>query len=168
MSRLRCSVVSLFVCCLACKAEEPAGGDTKAAADAGATAPAKADEADGGAADGAAQAEAGAKEPASADTQDEAGATETETGEELPPAPEAFDEVGVEACDEYVADYVACIDAKVPEAERDAQRRMVNENVQAWKQMASGGPSASKGLQTGCRIAREQAKRVTADWGCEW
>lgn len=168
MSRLRWSLVLVFACSVACKGEDAGDGakaEPKAEAKIADTAKAEAG-AGAGADDGQADAAEGSDDANTAAEGDSA--TETETGEELAPAPASFDEVGVEVCDQYVADYVACIDAKVPEAERDAQRRSVNENVQAWKQMASSGPSADKGLQTACRIAREQAKRVTADWGCEW
>ncbi|PRP99617.1 hypothetical protein [Enhygromyxa salina] len=121
-----------------------------------------------------AQPEASAGEPGEPAGGVEAGGTEaedeTETGEEEPqvPLPESFEQVGVELCDTYVKDYVACIDAKVPEAERDALRRQVFVNIEAWKQTAAGGASAKRGLETGCRIAREQAKRATQEWGCEW
>jgi hypothetical protein len=104
----------------------------------------------------------------------EAGApasTETDTGEEPEPAvplPATFEQVGVDVCDQYVADYSKCIDAKVPEAEREAARRIVFENVTAWKQTASAGPTGQKSLQTACRIAREQAKRATEALACEW
>lgn len=98
------------------------------------------------------------------------GDEETETGEaiEQPPVPEQFDQVGVAGCDEYVAAYVTCIAEKVPEAEREAQRRIVFDNVSAWKQTAAGGGAAEKGLQTACKIATEQAKRATQAWGCDW
>jgi hypothetical protein len=98
-------------------------------------------------------------------------AEETETGEEVAeqaPLPEEFEKVGVASCDEYVVAYVACIAEKVPEAEREAQRRLVFDNVTAWKQTAAGGGAAEKGLQTACKIATEQAKRATRDWGCTW
>jgi hypothetical protein len=97
--------------------------------------------------------------------------TETETGEEVEPAvplPDEFEQVGVDVCDQYVTDYGKCIDTKVPEAEREAARRVVFENITVWKQTAAGGPSGEKSLQTACRIAREQAKRATASFGCEW
>lgn len=95
----------------------------------------------------------------------------TETGEEaepVEPLPAVFEQVGVEVCDQYVADYGKCIEAKVPEAEREAARRVVFENVSAWKQTAAAGPAGEKSLQTACRIAREQAKRATETLGCEW
>ena len=173
MFDLRRPVVSLLACSLVCTlagtlACGPKEGDANKAEAAKKAEPEKTDVADAG--EAKAEAEAGADaNPAEGGAGDTTGGeTETETGEELPPPPSTFEKVGVEVCDQYVTDYVACIDAKVPEDERDAQRRHVDENVSAWKQMASGGPSAEKGLQTACRIAREQAKRVTADWGCEW
>jgi hypothetical protein len=97
--------------------------------------------------------------------------TETETGDEAEPAvplPATFEQVGVDVCDQYVTDYSKCIDAKVPEAEREAARRIVFENVSAWQQTAAAGASGQKSLQTACRIAREQAKRATQTLGCEW
>lgn len=99
------------------------------------------------------------------------GGGETDTGEAVeppPPLPEEFEQVGVDVCDDYVSKYVACIGEKVPEAEREAQRRIVFDNVTAWKQTAAGGAAAEKGLQTACKIATEQAKRATQEWGCEW
>lgn len=94
---------------------------------------------------------------------------EGETGEpiEQPPLPDTFDKVGIELCDQYVADYLACFE-KVPEDKREAQRRVVFNNVRSWKQTAAGGKGAEKGLQTACRIARAQAQRATQEWGCEW
>lgn len=148
----------LMIALPACKGAEPEQDSTKKAA----VEPAK------GADEGAA--EAGPDTAAAPQGEaGETGETETETGEEpLEPLPESFDEVGVDSCDQYVDAYATCIEAKVPEAERDALRRSVHDNIKAWKQMAESGPSAEKGLQTACRIALEQAKRATEAWGCEW
>jgi hypothetical protein len=99
------------------------------------------------------------------------GEDESETGEAVepaPPLPAEFEQVGVAPCDEYVASYVGCITDKVPEAEREAQRRVVFDNITSWKQTAAGGGAAQKSLLTACKIATEQAKRATQDWGCEW
>lgn len=103
-------------------------------------------------------------EPAGAEAEAEAG----EEAEPVEPLPAVFEQVGVEVCDQYVTDYGKCIDAKVPETEREAARRVVFENVSAWKQTAAAGPAGQKSLQTACRIAREQAKRATETLGCEW
>ena len=167
------ALVVLAAATFACKGSEPAAKTDAKKADAGK----KADE-DKAAAEPAKE-EEGAKPAEEVDSVDsadppvdEAGA-ETEAEDEDPadaaPLPDTFDELGVEVCDQYVADYVACIDEKVPEDQRDAQRRIVFKNIEAWKQMqASGGPSAQQGLQIGCRSAREQAKRDTQVWACTW
>lgn len=118
--------------------------------------------------------ETGAPTPVEATTAPSPGETggdeETDTGElvEQQPLPDEFEKVGVASCDEYVASYVACIEEKVPEAEREAQRRVVFDNISSWKQTAAGGGGAEKGLQTACKIATEQAKRATREWGCAW
>jgi hypothetical protein len=98
------------------------------------------------------------------------GGTETDTGDEpepLAPLPATFEQVGVDVCDQYVADYGKCIDSKMPEAEREAARRIVFDNVTSWKQTASA-PTGQKSLQIACRSAREQAKRATEALKCEW
>jgi hypothetical protein len=101
----------------------------------------------------------------------EGGEAGTETDGDAEPAeplPASFELVGIVICDQYVTDYGKCIEAKMPEAERDAARRIVFENVTAWRQTAAAGPTGQKSLQTACRIAREQAKRATETLGCEW
>ncbi|MFV8756251.1 hypothetical protein ACNOYE_37360 [Nannocystaceae bacterium ST9] len=102
-------------------------------------------------------------------------ASETETEEsddeetgEPAPIPDHFDEIGVAVCDQYVTDFQRCIDEKVPEPERAAQRRTLADNHASWTQTKKGGDSAAKGLQIGCRAAREQAKAATTAFGCEW
>ena len=159
-STLALSLLSAFV--FACQGSDPAPAEAKGAA----PAPAKAD------ADKAAVAEA---KPDQATAEGGGGGeagpgTETGAGEEgdAAPMPDEFETLEVDVCDAYVADYVACIASKVPEAEREAQRRIVFENIEAWKQMKASGPSAAQGLQIGCRSAREQAKRETQAWSCEW
>ena len=110
--------------------------------------------------------ETGKTEPGDGDS----GSDEDEDtqGEAAPPLPEAFDQLGVAICDQYVSDYVACIGDKVPEAEREAQRRIVFDNLRSWQQIKKGSDAAAQSLQTGCKIAREQAKRATQQWGCTW
>jgi hypothetical protein len=124
----------LFTALFACKGDE-AGEASKDKAPAAASAPAESGAPtpveSGPAAESGKSVESG--EPA------EAG-TETETGEEtepVEPLPAEFDKVGVDVCDQYVTDYGKCIDTKVAEAEREAARRIVFENVSAWKQTAA-------------------------------
>jgi hypothetical protein len=153
--------VLLFTALFACQGAEPGEASKGKAESAPAAAPTPVEPL---------PVEPGAAQTGGAKT-DEPVAAETETGEEAEPAvplPAVFEQVGVDVCDQYVTDYGKCIDAKVPEAEREAARRTVFENVSAWKQTAAAGPAGQKSLQTACRIAREQAKRATESLGCEW
>lgn len=91
-----------------------------------------------------------------------------DTGAPAGPIPDHFDEIGVDVCDQYVKDYLACIDTKVPEAERETHRRTLADNHASWTQTMKGGDSAAAALSIGCRAAREQAKSSTTNLGCAW
>jgi len=159
----------------ACKGEDPSDQADKTAVTAE-IGKAPASDASASGADGIAPATAGAPADTAGeaplgvpgDDGEDAGAGEDDEAEEQAPLPDNFEKIGVELCDQYVADYMTCVADKVPEADREAQRRAVFDNVSVWKQTAAGGKAAERGLQTACRIAREQAKRATEDWGCEW
>lgn len=144
----------------ACKDKQ----DESAAAAAGSPAAAEAGEAKEEAAE-AGTAEAGAGTDTGSETE-----TGTDTGDAVPlePLPERFEPLGLAICDQYVSDYETCIAEQVPEAEREAQRRVIAANLSSWRQTLAGGEAGRRGLQTACRIAREQAKRDTQAWGCTW
>jgi hypothetical protein len=152
-----------LVILLAVGCSKPDDANEKRAAD-----PAKTEvaEADGGAAKAETSTTTTAGEPANA-TETETETDEEETGEPAP-LPDHFDEIGVAVCDQYVKDFQKCIDEKVPEAERDTHRRTLADNHASWLQTKKGGDSAAKGLQIGCRGARELAKAATTSFGCEW
>jgi hypothetical protein len=164
-------LVSLFALTLAlvpaCKGDEPgkAGPD---AADAGKAEANQGPEASAGAGPTTAVEPEGASAGAATGEDADAGTEAGEVEAPLEPIPETFEKVGVKACDEYVSAYERCIAEKVPEGEREAQRRVVFDNVAVWQQTAKGGPAAEKGLQTACKIATEQAKRSTEAWDCAW
>jgi hypothetical protein len=162
MTRTRLAPLMILLALLATGCTKPDETDPKRAAE-----PAKS--ADEG------EAEAGtAKAETSTTTGEPASATETETEDEdeetgePAPLPDHFDEIGVAVCDQYVTDFQKCIDEKVPEAEREGHRRTLADNHASWTQTKKGGDSAAKGLQIGCRGAREQAKAATTAFGCEW
>lgn len=98
----------------------------------------------------------------------EDGTEDEETDEPAAPIPDHFDDLGVAVCDQYVKDYLACIDAKIPEAERESHRRTLADNHASWAQTMKGGESAATALSIGCRAAREQAKSATTNLGCSW
>jgi hypothetical protein len=160
MSRTRSLVIALSLALVACKGESDAADKQAAPAPAPAPAPEQAGP---------------APQPAQP-TPDEVtpplAGSESDSGDEedapLVPVPATFETIGIAECDGYVTAHLACIDTKVPEAEREAARRKVFETVEVWRQTAAGGASAQKGLSTACRIALEQAKRETQNLGCEW
>ena len=73
--------------------------------------------------------------------------------------------IGVELCDAYIASYVACIDEKMAEGDRDAARKALGEQVSAWKQTVDNG-GATAAVEIGCKTATAKAKGATKDLGC--
>lgn len=163
-TRLALAVSALFVT-LACNEK---GDDTKKAASSQA-------KADTGAAEAGASTTGttGTSTSTTGTTTGGAGESESEdedeeTGEPAAPIPDHFDDLGVAVCDQYVKDYLACIDANIPEAERETHRRTLADNHASWVQTMKGGESAATALSIGCRAAREQAKSATTKLGCTW
>jgi len=82
-------------------------------------------------------------------------------------APTGAAEFGVPECDEYLNEYSACVDSKVPEAMRGTVRQQLEQTKAAWKQAAST-PQGKAGLAMGCKQALETAKTAMAAYGCQW
>ncbi len=83
--------------------------------------------------------------------------TETTTG----------DKIGVAECDEYIEKYEACINSKVPEAQRAMLKTSFEAQRKAFKD-AAANPQAKAGLATGCKQAIETAKQSTSAYACAW
>lgn len=83
--------------------------------------------------------------------------TETATG----------DKIGVAECDEYIEKYEACINSKVPEAQRAMLKTSFEAQRNAFK-TAAANPQAKAGLATGCKQAIETAKQSTSAYSCAW
>ncbi|MDQ3088750.1 MAG: hypothetical protein M3Q78_09145 [Acidobacteriota bacterium] len=83
--------------------------------------------------------------------------TETTTG----------DKIGVAECDEYIEKYEACINSKVPEAQRAMLKTSFEAQRKAFKD-AAANPQAKAGLATGCKQAIETAKQSTSAYSCAW
>ena len=83
--------------------------------------------------------------------------TETATG----------DKIGVAECDEYIEKYEACINSKVPEAQRAMLKTSFEAQRKAFKD-AAANPQAKAGLATGCKQAIETAKQSTSAYSCAW
>ncbi len=83
--------------------------------------------------------------------------TETATG----------DKIGVAECDEYIEKYEACINSKVPEAQRAMLKSSFEAQRNAFK-TAAANPQAKAGLATGCKQAIETAKQSMSAYSCAW
>lgn len=91
----------------------------------------------------------------------------TTTTTTAPVATVAKGDFGVPECDEYMSKYLACIDGKVPEAQRAMLRQSLDQAKAAWKQ-AAATPEGRQGLATGCKAATDAAKQAMQAYGCSW
>jgi hypothetical protein len=82
-------------------------------------------------------------------------------------APVASGDFGVAECDTYMKKYMACIDAKVPEAARAMMRQQLDQTKAAWKQ-AAATPQGKSGLAGACRQMDQQSAPAMKAYGCQW
>jgi len=93
--------------------------------------------------------------------------TETTKTEETKTETTSADSVGVAECDEYIKKYEACINGKVPEAQRAAFKSSFETMRKQWKE-AAANPQGKAALATGCKQALDQAKTTFSSYSCEW
>ncbi len=79
----------------------------------------------------------------------------------------AGDKVGVAECDEYITKYEACINSKVPEAQRAMYKTSFETMRKSWKD-AAATPQGKAGLATGCKSALDTAKQSMTAFSCAW
>lgn len=79
----------------------------------------------------------------------------------------AGDKIGVPECDEYIEKYEACLNSKVPEAQRTMFKSSFETMRKTWKD-AAANPQAKAALATGCRQATENAKQAMGAYSCNW
>jgi hypothetical protein len=77
------------------------------------------------------------------------------------------DKIGVPECDDYIAKYEACINAKVPESMRATVKSSMETARKQWKDLAAT-PQGKAGLATACKAATDAAKQATSAYGCAW
>lgn len=80
------------------------------------------------------------------------------TPAELPP-------IGVAECDEYVTKIRQCFAEKVPEPQRQAVLKLLDQSRSGWVQLAST-PEGRKELGPYCKHALEQGRAQYAAFGC--
>lgn len=79
----------------------------------------------------------------------------------------AGDKVGVPECDEYIAKYEACLNGKVPEAQRGNLLVSMEEMRKGWRNAATN-PQAKAALAGGCKTALATAKNSMSQYSCSW
>jgi hypothetical protein len=79
----------------------------------------------------------------------------------------ASGDFGVAECDNYMKKYMACVDSKVPEAQRAMMRQQLEQNKMAWQQAAST-PQGKAALATGCKQADQASGPAMKAYGCKW
>jgi hypothetical protein len=77
------------------------------------------------------------------------------------------DKIGVAECDEYIEKYEACLNEKVPEAQKATFKSSLDTMRKSWKDAAST-PAGKDAMKTGCKSALDQAKTSMASFGCKW
>lgn len=77
------------------------------------------------------------------------------------------DKIGVPECDEYIEKYEACLNSKVPEAQRAMFKSSFETMRKTWKESAAN-PQAKAALATGCKQAIETAKTSMSSFACTW
>ena len=87
---------------------------------------------------------------------DDAAKTE---GSELSAA--AAGATGVAECDDYMAKVMACIDDKIPEAQRAVVKQGIDASKASWAAVTDKAALAST-----CKMAMDQAKAAYGELGC--
>ncbi|MEP6485065.1 MAG: hypothetical protein ABJB01_11500 [Rudaea sp.] len=77
----------------------------------------------------------------------------------------ADDRVGIKECDDYIDQYQACVNDKVPQQSRDALTTSLNQMRSSWKAAASS-PAAKDSLAQACVQAKQTAKATLSAYGC--
>ena len=80
---------------------------------------------------------------------------------------ETADKVGVPECDEYITKWEACVNSKVPEAQRATFKSSFETTRKAWKD-AAANPQGKAALATGCKQALDTAKQTFSAYSCSW
>ena len=75
------------------------------------------------------------------------------------------EKIGVAECDEFITKYEACVNSKVPEAQRAQYKPTLDQWRSSWRTLASN-PQTKSTLASVCKSAMEQAKTSMKSYGC--
>lgn len=77
------------------------------------------------------------------------------------------EKIGVAECDEFIAKYEACVNSKVPEAQRAQYKPTLDQWRSSWRSLASN-PQTKATLAAVCKTSLEQAKTSMKSYGCDF
>ena len=77
----------------------------------------------------------------------------------------AGEKIGVPECDEYLANYEACITGKVPEVARAQYKAGIEQMRTSWKKLADN-PQTKASLAAACKQSAEQARAAMKSYNC--
>lgn len=79
----------------------------------------------------------------------------------------AGDAVGVPACDDYINKYTACVEDKIPAAQKALMQRSLMTMRQAWRK-AAATEAGRRALAQACETAISTARKSMAAFKCQW
>ncbi|HSS22393.1 MAG TPA: ABC transporter substrate-binding protein [Pyrinomonadaceae bacterium] len=82
------------------------------------------------------------------------------------PAPD-LTKVGIPECDEYLANYDACVGSRVPVVARPQYKIMLEQMRSAWRKRAED-PTSRVTLVAACKQAMTQAQTIMKTYGCKF
>ena len=92
-------------------------------------------------------------------------ATKTTTPASTTATTASADKIGVPECDEFIANYEACVTGKVPEVARAQYKTAIEQWRTSWKKLADN-PQTKPSLAMACKQATEQARTAMKTYNC--
>ena len=92
-------------------------------------------------------------------------ATATTPATTAPPTASAGEKIGVAECDEFIANYDACVSTKVPEAVRAQYKTALEQWRSGWRKLAEN-PQTKATLAAACKQSAEQARASMKSYNC--
>jgi hypothetical protein len=79
----------------------------------------------------------------------------------------AAQQVGIAACDDFLAKYETCVSGKVPAAQQSTFKASIDQTRKAWIEAAKS-PQAKAHLESACKQAADQVKASLTPYGCSF
>lgn len=92
-------------------------------------------------------------------------ATKTTTPASTTATMASADKIGVPECDEFIANYDACVTGKVPEVARAQYKTAIEQWRTSWKKLAEN-PQTKSTLAAACKQSAEQARTSMKMYNC--